>query len=81
MFREHTEDLSTIVVLPSERVLSAGDNVVRIWSWRTGETVAAFDAESPITACAAAPDGETIVAGDEAGRVHLLRLQGVTPGS
>jgi hypothetical protein len=28
-------------------------------------------------ACAAAPDGRTLVAGDAAGRVHFLRLEGV----
>ncbi len=30
-----------------------------------------------LTSCAIAPDGVTVVAGDESGRVYFLRLEGI----
>ncbi|MEH1978728.1 MAG: hypothetical protein V7L27_05560 [Nostoc sp.] len=39
--------------------------------------IATFTGEYPISCCAVAPDGVTIVAGDTSGRVHFLRLQGM----
>jgi hypothetical protein len=53
-----------------------------LWLWETtlvsptrGPSAARFFADSAMTACAVAPDGRTIVAGEASGRVHFLRLE------
>jgi hypothetical protein len=38
--------------------------------------MATFTGEYPLYCCAVAPDGVTVVAGDEFGRLHFLRLEG-----
>jgi WD40 repeat protein len=58
-------------------VSSSDDDTLKLWNLERGEALATFTAESPIWACALAPDGLTIVAGDAGGRVHFLRLEGV----
>jgi hypothetical protein len=45
------------------------------WDLATGAVVATFTADRYLPACAIAPDGVTIVAGDGLGRVHFLRLK------
>jgi hypothetical protein len=44
----------------------------------TGKEVASFSGEGAFSGCAFAPDGVTVVAGDVSGRVHFLRLEGVS---
>jgi WD40 repeat protein len=45
-----------------------------VWDLESEREIAAFTAESLIECCAVVADGRTIVAGDESGRVHFLRL-------
>jgi WD40 repeat protein len=52
---------------------STGGNLC-VWDLESGKEIAAFTAESLIQCCAVVADGRTIVAGDESGRVHFLRL-------
>ncbi|WP_445243060.1 MULTISPECIES: WD40 repeat domain-containing protein [unclassified Microcoleus] len=53
------------------------DNTLKVWDLLSGNILASFTAESSIACCAIAPDGVTIVAGDESGRVYFLRLEGM----
>jgi hypothetical protein len=46
-----------------------------LWDLSRGLVLARFVAEGALVSCAISPDGATIVAADEAGRVHLLRLE------
>jgi tetratricopeptide (TPR) repeat protein len=43
----------------------------------TGEVLATFIGDGAMLSCEVAPDGVTVVAGDNGGRVHFLRLEGV----
>jgi WD40 repeat protein len=52
------------------------DNTLRVWDLKKRQVVARFIGESPMTACAVAPDGVTVVVGDASGQVHFFRLQG-----
>jgi len=45
--------------------------VVRVWAARRQ-----VSADGPLTACAIAPDGTTVITGNEAGRMHILRFEG-----
>ncbi len=53
------------------------DKTLKLWNLAPGEEIASFTAEAGFTACALAPDGVTVVAGDTSGRVHFLRLEGL----
>ena len=73
----HEDSVTGVAVTPDgERAVSASrDKTVKVWDLATGVVVATFTAEGAALACAVAPDGLTIVAGDGLGRVHFLRLE------
>lgn len=48
------------------------DRTLRIWDVETGKRVAMLEAHAPLLCCAASPDGKTILAGDNAGGLHVL---------
>jgi len=74
----HTGDVSAVSVFADgRRAISAShDKTLKVWSLDTGEVVATFTGDGPMAACAVAPDGVTIVAGDRLGRMYFLRLEG-----
>ncbi|KOP25883.1 hypothetical protein AMR41_13365, partial [Hapalosiphon sp. MRB220] len=75
----HSNSVSAVAVTPNEQqVISASsDNTLKVWNLDTGEVITTFTGEYPINCCAVAPDGVTIVAGEQSGRVHFLRLEGM----
>lgn len=77
--RGHTRDITAVAVMPNKKfILSASwDNTLKIWNLLSGTLIASFNGESPILTCAASPDEMTIIAGEESGRVHFLRLEGM----
>jgi WD40 repeat protein len=56
------------------RAVSATGGTLCVWDLESGKEIDVFTAESLIQCCAVVADASTIVAGDESGRVHLLRL-------
>ncbi|MTJ15633.1 WD40 repeat domain-containing protein [Dolichospermum sp. UHCC 0299] len=74
----HSNWVNAIALTPDGQTLISGsdDNTIKIWDLATRKEIATFTGESPITCCAVAPDGVTIVAGEQSGRLHFLRLQG-----
>ena len=78
-FTGHTESINAIKVTSNgQRVISASsDKTIQVWDFASREIIAKFTGESAIKCCAVAPDDVTIVAGEESGRIHFLRLQGV----
>ncbi|TVU52285.1 MAG: hypothetical protein EA414_18185, partial [Arthrospira sp. PLM2.Bin9] len=75
----HSSGVTAVAIAPDgKRAVSASrDNTLKLWDLATGEEIASFTAEAEFEACAVAPDGVTVVAGDESGRVHFLRLEGL----
>jgi WD40 repeat protein len=66
------------VTVDGKQVISASsDNTLILWDLATGKVIASFTGESPIDCCAVALDGLIIVAGDQLGQVHFLRLEGM----
>ena len=55
-------------------VWASQDHTLRVWDLESGKEMAIFTAESEMWSCAVTSDGRTIIAGDESGRVHFLRL-------
>ncbi|MGP0592515.1 TIR domain-containing protein [Nitrospira sp. T9] len=75
----HSPSVRAVTVTPDgTRAISAGDGATcKVWDLGTGQEIATFTGESPISCCAVSPDGRTIVIGEHAGRVHILRLEGI----
>jgi WD40 repeat protein len=53
---------------------SVADRSLRVWDLERDTQAASFTADALVTSVAVMPDGQTIIVGDAAGRVHLLRL-------
>ena len=72
----HTHSVTAVAITPDGKLaLSASyDNTLKIWDLNTGRVIAGFTADAPLWSCAVAPDGRTIVAGDDGGHVHFLLL-------
>ncbi|MEG4380513.1 MULTISPECIES: WD40 repeat domain-containing protein, partial [unclassified Microcoleus] len=77
--KSHSDWLKAVAVTADgKRAISgSNDNTIKVWDLATGNVIASFACKSSIACCAIAPDGLTIVAGDESGRVYFLRLEGM----
>jgi len=58
-------------------VFASKDQTMQVWDLEREVFMANFTVDGNIYACAVAPDGRTIVAGDDFGKVYFLRLEGV----
>jgi WD40 repeat protein len=65
-----------VAITPNGRpaVSGSGDRTLRVWDLESGEAIATFTGENGMCSCAIAPDRQTIITGDTAGRVHFLRI-------
>lgn len=55
----------------------SSDKTLRMWKLEDGENIATFTSDSPLISCTLSSDGKTIIAGSQAGQLHLLRIEGV----
>jgi len=76
----HTNWVKAVAIAPSGKfaVSASGDNTLKVWDLASGKEITTFAGDSRLLCCAIAPDGVTIVAGELSGKVHFLRLEGVT---
>jgi WD40 repeat protein len=58
-----------------QAISSSADHSLRLWDLTNGAMIARFEADGGLSCCALADDGANIVAGEEAGRLHFLRLE------
>jgi WD40 repeat protein len=72
----HTHSVSAVAITrDGRRALSASwDRTLRLWDLESGKEIATCTGDGSMGGCAFAPDGRTIVAGEDSGRVHFLRL-------
>jgi len=70
----HSHTVMGIAAAPNNQfiVSVSADRTLRIWHIKTGKQVAMLEAHAPLLCCAVSPDGKTILAGDEAGGLHVL---------
>lgn len=74
---DHTAAVTALAVtLDGQRLLSTSrDHTLKVWNLAYRKVIASFSGDSTLHCCAVAPDGVTIVAGEESGRVHFLSLE------
>ena len=74
----HDDTVHTIMITcdGTRAVSSAADQTVKVWDLLAGKTIAMFSGESNISACVLAVDDATIIAGEDSGQIHILRLEG-----
>ena len=60
--------------------MRSDDTKLAVLDMAAGGLVATYTSDCQIGLLAASPDGLHIVAGDDGGGLHFLRLEGVTPG-
>jgi len=75
----HSNSVYAVAIAPDGKtaISASWDKTLKIWDLLTGKEVASFSGEHEFNCCAIAPDGVTVVAGDNSGRVHFLRLEGM----
>ena len=75
----HTASVRAVAIAPDgKRAVSVSyDKTLKVWDITSGQLSTSFQIDSPVLTCTIAPDGITIAAGEESGRVHFLRLEGV----
>lgn len=62
------------------RAVSAShDRTLKVWELKTGEALATFTCDAAANCCAFSDALKLIVAGDEGGHVHFLRLEEPKP--
>jgi WD40 repeat protein len=75
----HTKCITALAALPGGRLASGSDDhTVVLGMIAHGadiEWIASFVADAPVCCIAFCSDRKTIVVGDEAGRVHFLRVE------
>lgn len=73
----HTNSVQCLAITPNNKyvVSASSDGSLIVWDLQTGDAIARFNGDSAINYCAVSPDGMTIVAGEESGRVHFLRFK------
>jgi WD40 repeat protein len=79
----HIVLVNVVEVTPDGGYVVSGsyDMTLRMWDLQSGEEIACFGGDSGFTASAVTWDGNTIIAGEESGRIHFLRVENIVPGS
>jgi WD40 repeat protein len=72
----HMSGILAVAITPDGHgaLSTSDDQTLRLWDLETAKVVATFTGESGLDSCAITPDGQTIIAGDLSGQVHLLLL-------
>lgn len=75
----HSDRVYAVAISPDGKTAVSGsyDNTVRLWDLSNGEQRASFVGDSGIGCLALSSAGTFVLAGEERGYIHFLRLEGV----
>jgi WD40 repeat protein len=77
VLRGHESAVTGLSSISSRLLASASaDHTIKVWDLETGSAILKLRLDSDLSSLTAMPDGRTLVAGDVAGKVHFLRLEG-----
>ena len=73
----HANIITAMAMSPDGQwvVSASADRTLKVWELSTGDLLTTFTADAYLWCCAFAPDGLTIVTGDQVGTVHFLRVE------
>ena len=73
----HSGWVNAVAITPDGgRAISASDDkTLRVWELETGQELVLLTGDAAVFCCAVSLDGKTIVAGDDGGTVHFLRME------
>ena len=76
----HSGSVTALVVTPDAKyVVSASrDKTLKVWDLTSGLILDSYAGDVAMLSCALAPGNETVIAEDQIGGVHILRLLGPT---
>lgn len=76
VFEGHTAEVNGCAFSPDGRhTLNALDVcTLRLWNVDSGREFARWTTDATLLGCALGPDGETVIAGDNIGRLHFLSI-------
>ena len=77
---DHSGRLNAVAVTPDGKlaISASGDRMLNVWELSSGRRLAGFTADALLFCCAVDRNAKTVVAGDQSGQVHFLRLEGLT---
>ena len=77
MLRGHTYPVFPVHCSPDGQYVATGDSggTIKVWDVRSGKELTSFVAEGSITSIDISPDGTIVIAGENTGRVHFLKLE------
>jgi len=79
VLRGHEREVTGLASISSRLLVSASqDQTIRLWDLETGISFVKLHLDTGLSSLALMPDRRTLVAGDSAGTVHFLRLEGVS---
>lgn len=81
--KEYYHQVKTVAAAPDGKraVTGARDCTLKVWDLESGKSVMTLEGHrDSVYSLAITPDGKTVVVGDEAGKVHFLRLANVLLG-
>jgi len=72
--RGHTGFVTGVAVAARGRrvVSTSEDHTLKVWDLEEAAVIASFTGDGQLRACALTPDGQTIIAGENSGRIHFL---------
>jgi WD40 repeat protein len=75
----HVGSVRAVAIGPDSRyiVSASWDDMLKVWDLKGTREIASFTAETRMQTCCVASDGRTIIAGDDHGWVHFLRLENI----
>jgi WD40 repeat protein len=77
----HTNEVRAVAITPDGcRAVSASrDGTLRVWDLESGGEITTFAGDGSMFSCTFTPEGQTIIVGDDLGRMHFLRLVEADP--
>jgi WD40 repeat protein len=75
----HSSLVTAVALTPDgkQAISASWDKTLKVWNLAKEKEVASFSGDGALYCCAVALDGVTIVAGEQSGRMHFLRLEGI----
>jgi WD40 repeat protein len=72
----HTGAVHCVIVTPDGKyaISASADRNLRLWDITTQKCLSLFTSDEPFQCCAISPNGSIIAAGDQSGKIHLIRL-------